>query len=207
MSRTIPATPRCPPPCRDRPCHCSAPWLPAAIPAWPPWARARLPASRPPHGRPPAAHRQEVTAEVEGWLFMLFFLYKSGRGWTIPDRTSCVCCALITGAARRTNTAAACPEGRGAVGRHPHPVPARPQDGGDTAGCHQGHVEGQAAKEEALPARLGSHLHRTTALKWLPPPPSHLAPLGARLSHSLPASPLKGGWWGPPLRWGCPHNP
>lgn len=80
----------------------------------------------------PAAHGQEVAAEVEGRLFMLFFLYKSGWGWTIADRTSCVCCVLITGAATRTNTAAPRPErerARGAAGRHPHAVPTQNSHG------------------------------------------------------------------------------
>lgn len=52
-----------------------------------------------------AAGRQEVPLAVEGRLFMLFFLYKSGLEWTIPDRTSCVCCSLITSSENRTNTA------------------------------------------------------------------------------------------------------
>lgn len=96
-SHPIPAVPRCPSPCWDQLCCHTASWPLAAIPPWPPWSWSWAPSCHPPHGRPPAAHRQEVTAEVEGRLFMLFFLYKSGRGWTIPDRTSCVCCELITG--------------------------------------------------------------------------------------------------------------
>lgn len=189
-----------PPPC--------SPMAPGAIPACLPWLwQAWASASHPRHGRLPAAHRQEVAAEVEGWLFMLFFLYKSGRGWTIPDRTSCVCCALITGAARRTNTAAPRPEGERGHGAAPPPrVPWGWPRGAKMDG-RQPCVPRDMGKERA------PHLYLTTDIRWLLPPSSRLTDMGhvsASPSTATPHSPsegLGGGPLGTPAAPGCPSQP
>lgn len=175
-ARTVPAAPCRPPLRRDQPRRRAPRWLPAAIPAWPPWVwRAWALASRPRHGRSPAAHRQEVAAEVEGRLFMLFFLYKSGRGWTIPDRTSCVCCALITGAARRTNTAALRPEGERGRGAAPLHRAHWGWPRGAEMGRRQPRIPGDTGRERAARLRSLPAPHTRPKMAAAPHPPASLA--------------------------------
>lgn len=160
----IPAVPRCPSPCWDQPCCHIASWPPAAIPPWPPWARSRAPFCHPPHGRPPAAHSQEVTAEVEGRLFMLFFLYKSGRGWTIPDRTSCVCCVLITGRCEENKHGRRGPRGEeGLWGGTPTPCLPAPRGGGT---AQRG---GPGGRRGGADHRLGPHPQHSHGSKMAAP--------------------------------------
>lgn len=96
---------------------------------------------------------------------MLFFLYKSGRGWTIPDRTSCACCELITGAARRTNTAA--PRGRGGHGAGPPHRAHRGRPRGADTERRQPRVPGDTGRDRA--ARPGSLMSLTPGLRWVGP--------------------------------------
>lgn len=160
-AHAIPAVPRCPSPRWDGPrCH-TALWPPAAIPPWPPWTRSWAPSWHPPHGRPPAAHRQEVAAEVEGRLFMLFFLYKSGRGWTIPDRTSCVCCVLITGRCEENKHGCRRPRGERGCGAVP---PRRACQAPRWGAQHSapGLWGGLGSRGGGADPRLGPHLHHNT---------------------------------------------
>lgn len=133
----------------------------------------------PQHGQLLAVHRQEVAAEVEGRLFMLFFLYKSGRGWTIPDRTSCVCCELIT-APRGEQTRPP----RGGEGHGAGP-PRRAHHGGEAATSPWGHGEGQGCWP-----RLPPEPHTRPEMGGTHPTPPH--PSRAHFGSSHSHSPSKG---------------
>lgn len=90
---------------------------------------------------------------------------------------------------RRTNTAAAGPEGRGAVGRYPRAVPARPRDGGHST-APRGCGEGWAAEEEVLtpawaPTCTTTHHRPKMAAPALPLcSPRHAARLSPSQAHS-----------------------
>lgn len=151
---------------------------------------------------------------MEGRLFMLFFLYKSGRGWTIPDRTSCVCCELITGLGEENKHGR--PEGERGGGAGPprraHPGRARGADTerrqprvlGDT-GRGQGCWPGLPPEPHCRPGMGGMHPTALGHILGAPPaatchPPSKG---GTGDPHSLSLSPHHlcqacQGWWPPP---------
>lgn len=92
------------------------PWLPLLLPrpgvdpalGWPPQAppeATRLACLLEPPSRPfvTASRGREPPPGARKGGFLCSIPSKSGLGWALPDRTSCVCSPLITGICQRTN--------------------------------------------------------------------------------------------------------